>query len=392
MNSDKDKHANRDPISGSSKADSVGAEVGNAARELVGGSPTINAADEETYWRGRHSGQPYAQNRPFDEYQGAYRTGWEGWAKNCDSGRTFAGCEGDLRNEYERNRGKSNLNWDEARGAAEAAWRRVSGNHERLAGYEVQDMESGKIGTVNNVWIDHTRQPAFLGVKTGWLGMGKNHVVPVHTAQVNDRQRVIRLPVSEEKIKNAPSFDADADLSSTDEEQIYAYYGVQQSQPTGGQQQQRGRQFQAGDGKDAETVELSEEQLKVGKREVSAGGVRLRKVIRTETVQQPIELKREEIVIERVPGSGEKPAGTCFEEQDVFIALRREEPVVEKEARVREQVRVSKKTKTDRQEISESLRKEDVEIEKQDKPRFGTEPGARRKTERYEHKERGKQR
>ena len=99
-------------------------------------------------------------------------------------------------------------------------------------------------------------------------------------------------------------------------------------------------------------------------------------------------------VIERVPASGDQPAGTCFEAEDIFISLRREEPVVEKETRVREEVRVSKKTETEQQQVSESVRKEDVEIEGgAEKPRFPTEPGARpRGTERYEPKERGKRR
>ena len=51
------------------------------------------------------------------------------------------------------------------------------------------------------------------------------------------------------------------------------------------------------------SVKLTEEQVKVGKREVTAGGVRLRKFIRTETVNQPVELRREELVIERVPAN-----------------------------------------------------------------------------------------
>src|SRR5207237_511126 len=139
----------------------------------------------------------------------------------------------DLRRDYERGRGKSNLGWENARFATHAAWQKLSGNHERLVGYEVQDSLGNKIGTVHNLWIDQTGQPAFLGVKTGWLGMGKNHVVPVHTGQVNERQRVIRVPFSADKIKNAPSFDADAELNVGDQEQVDRYYGLQ-TQPAAG--------------------------------------------------------------------------------------------------------------------------------------------------------------
>jgi uncharacterized protein (TIGR02271 family) len=256
--------------------------------------------------------------------------------------------------------------------------------YERLIGYDVIDKSGNKIGTVNNLWVDQNHQPEFIGVKTGWFS-GKNHVVSVHTADMNHKSRIIRLPFSEDKIKNAPSFDADADLSDTDDQQVYRYYGLQPQQFQASQQS--GQQATT---REEANIKLSEEQVKVGKREVFAGGVRLRKIVRTETVQQPVELKREEIVIERVPASDTQPAETIFEAQDIFIPLRREELVVQKEARVKEEVRVGKKVETERQTISEQVRKEEVEIEGAEKPQYSTEPGAERQSGRYEPKERSK--
>jgi uncharacterized protein (TIGR02271 family) len=268
---------------------------------------------------------------------------------------------------------------------------------ERLVDYDVQDSANNKIGTVNNLWIDHSGQPTYLGVKTGWV-FGKNHVVPVSTATVNERQHMIRLPFTEEKIKGAPAFDADHELSDADDHTIDSYYGMtgtRAGMPRGAQQQTQTppRQQTGATQQERTSIPLSEEQVKVGKREVEAGGVRLRKVVRTEVVNQPVELKREEVVIERVPASGAQGAAgaKAFEQQDVFIPLRREEAVVEKEARVREQVQVSKSATTERQNISEQVRKEDVEIEKQGDARFETDTGKRRQpTPPYEPKERSR--
>jgi uncharacterized protein (TIGR02271 family) len=241
--------------------------------------------------------------------------------------------------------------------------------------------------------MDASGKPAFIGVKTGWI-FGKNHVVPVGNTMVNDRQRIARLPYPEEKIKDAPSFDPDVDLTDADERQIYGYYGVQQPQYRGVEAKPEKPAAPAREvtGKEGATMQLSEEQLKVGKREVAAGGVRLRKVVRTETVNQPIELKREEIVVERVPASGKTPGQPTFEGEDVFIPLHREEAIIEKEAHVREEVRVSKTAETERETVKGEVRKEDVEIEKEgtEKPRYGTEPGAERQPGKYEPKERGK--
>ena len=111
------------------------------------------------------------------------------------------------------------------------------------------------------------------------------------------------------------------------------------------------------------TIRLKEEELKVGKREVQAGGIRLHKIVRTETVNQPVELKREEIVIERVPAQGQA-SNESFGEEDIFIPLRREEAVVEKTSRVREEVRVGKKTEVDRRQVTEQVRKEDIQVDR----------------------------
>ena len=110
-------------------------------------------------------------------------------------------------------------------------------------------------------------------------------------------------------------------------------------------------------------MQLTEEELKIGKRQVESGAVRLRKVVRTETVNQPVELKREDVVIERVPANEARgSSGEAFRQEVKVIPLHREEPVVEKESRVREEVRATKRTETERRNISETVRKEDVEV------------------------------
>ena len=231
--------------------------------------------------------------------------------------------------------------------------------------YHVFDRDDSKIGTLQCLWCDHTGEPAFIGVKTGWL-LGKTHVVPAEDVQVSESSRKIRLPYTKDKVKEAPSYDAETEMDEAREWEIRTYYGI--SHPKGGQPaaapdtpgippEHRAVPEQA-------TMKLSEEELKIGKRQVEAGGIRLRKIVRTETINQPIELQREEIVIERVPGEQAKAVQQkSFQEAEVYIPLRREEAVVEKKERIREEVRVRKKTRTDKQQVSERVRREDVEIE-----------------------------
>jgi uncharacterized protein (TIGR02271 family) len=115
-------------------------------------------------------------------------------------------------------------------------------------------------------------------------------------------------------------------------------------------------------------VPLSEEEVKVGQRTVGAGEVKLRKTVTTEQVNVPVELKREDIVVERVPShevdsTGKEP----FKEELVKVSLSREEPVVEKEVHVTGAVRVRKTEGIDKETIQESVRREDVDVDESGK-------------------------
>ncbi len=241
----------------------------------------------------------------------------------------------------------------------------ASRNLERYLDYDVVDQSDNKIGTLECLWSDHTGEPAFVGVRTGWI-LGKTHVVPADAVEVSEATRKIRLPYSEEKVKDAPSYPVDTEISEAQEREVYRYYGVgTEAQTLASETPTENVQSDTTHATpEMATIQLSEEQLKVGKRKVEVGGVRLRKIVRTETVNQPVELEREEIVIERVPAdqahTGQQKA---FNEQEVYIPLRREEAVVQKEARLREEVRARKSTKTDRKDISEQVRREDIDIE-----------------------------
>lgn len=259
----------------------------------------------------------------------------------------------------------------------------------RYLDYTVIDREGGKVGTVDSVWEDHSGQPAYVGVKTGWLGMGKAHVVPAHRAEVSDSTRKIRLPYSAETIKNAPSFDQNVAVDEAAEARISDYYrgygydraAWEADSPAGDRRDMtdslRDPANRRTEDRDDVHMTLNEEEVNIGKREVEAGGIRLRKIIRTETVNKPVELKREEIVVERVPAK-DRPASrtdAAFKEEEIYVPLRREEPVVEKTTRAREDVHVTKRRDTEQRNVQETVRREDVDIQKNpDRPRDDNRP------------------
>ena len=111
-------------------------------------------------------------------------------------------------------------------------------------------------------------------------------------------------------------------------------------------------------------VPLSEEEVNVGKRTVSAGDIKIHKKTTTEQVNVPVELKREDAVIERVPAHEMQEAGKePFQEEHVEVPLSREEPVVEKKTHLTGGVRVRKTEGTEQQTVQESVRREEVDVD-----------------------------
>jgi hypothetical protein len=96
----------------------IGAIVGGLAGKGV--AEKIDPTREDIYWRENHLNQPYANNRPYEDYAPAYRVGYEGYGQYGANGKTFAESEDELRREYAKQDAK--LAWPEARLASQAAW------------------------------------------------------------------------------------------------------------------------------------------------------------------------------------------------------------------------------------------------------------------------------
>jgi len=113
-------------------------------------------------------------------------------------------------------------------------------------------------------------------------------------------------------------------------------------------------------------VPLHQESVTVGKREVDAGSVRLKKIVTTETVNQPIELRHEEVVIDREAGTGEaashKVLAKAFQEEETVIPLKREEAVIEKRVVPAGQIVVRTRTAAEQSSVQAQVRREDIDF------------------------------
>ena len=108
----------------------LGAAVGAVAGALTGrGLAKVDPTAEETYWRDNYSTRPYAAGASYDDYGPAYMYGVNAYAQNPE--RTFDEAEPELSRDWEGTRGRSSLEWDNARHAARDAWQRLSDRVER---------------------------------------------------------------------------------------------------------------------------------------------------------------------------------------------------------------------------------------------------------------------
>jgi stress response protein YsnF len=109
-----------------------------------------------------------------------------------------------------------------------------------------------------------------------------------------------------------------------------------------------------------------EENLKVGKREYVAGGVRVHKYVDTENVSETLRLRHEHVDVDRKNVNRAltpEEADRAFTEDTVELVERAEEAVVNKEARVTGEVAVGKDVEYEDKTITDTLRSTRIEVE-----------------------------
>lgn len=127
--------------------------------------------------------------------------------------------------------------------------------------------------------------------------------------------------------------------------------------PQGGQpqrtEQQRGEE---------EHLPLAEEELRVGKRRVTRGGARIYTHVTERPAEEQVELTDEHVDVQR--RDVDRPAGEdAFQERTVEASETHEEPVVDKEARVKEELVLRKDAEEHTETVRDTVRETEAEVE-----------------------------
>src|SRR3712207_346875 len=106
---------------------------------------------------------------------------------------------------------------------------RFTAIEDRFAGYEVYDQSGSKIGKVDDLFVDESDQPEYIGVKMGFLGTSSTLIPWEAVSSTDDEGRAITVATDKDTAKNGPSFDDDREITPEFEQQVYSYYGLSRS-------------------------------------------------------------------------------------------------------------------------------------------------------------------
>lgn len=239
-----------------------------------------------------------------------------------------------------------------------------------LIGADVIGSDDRKIGTIGQIYVDaSTDQPSWVTINTGLFGMSESFA-PLEKAEWNGE--VLRVAYEKSFVKDAPRVDDDGSLDAASEDALYQYYTV--SAPSAGRgSSQSGDSAEGSDTSSPRTDDAmtrSEEQLRVGTEEVSAGRARLRKHIVTENQTITVPVSHEEVTLEREPITDANAIsaadGPALSTEEHEVQLTEERVVVEKKTVPVERVRLGTETVTEEQQVTEEVRKEQIDFDDND--------------------------
>ncbi len=255
--------------------------------------------------------------------------------------------------------------------AAEVRNDRFTAIEDRFKGYEVYDHDGDKIGKVDDLFVDQADEPEYIGVKMGFLGTSSTLIPWDVVSRVDEEDSRIEVSADKAQAKEGPAFDDDQDITPDYEREVRSYYGVGSADAA-----DRGSYSGYYSDTDADLededelrVQRTEEELRTGTREREAGGVNVRKRVRTDRESVTVPKRREEVHVDRVPvdeTEGERVAAESeIGDDEVRMPVVEDEVVTEKKPVAKEEIRVRKDVVADEEVVEEDVRKEEIDIDDQ---------------------------
>jgi uncharacterized protein (TIGR02271 family) len=182
-----------------------------------------------------------------------------------------------------------------------------------------------------------------------------------------------RLDVARQALTNAGAVDIDEQVSAWRSEGWTGHDSsaapvLAREQSTSGREQMSSAREQTANrqGEREDVLPVLREELEIGKRQVSGGAARVVSRVVSRPVSESVELRREEAVVERRPVDREASGDDlgAVQERTVEVQEMAERPVVQKTARVVEEVVVGKRVSSETQVVEDTVRSTEVDVER----------------------------
>jgi uncharacterized protein (TIGR02271 family) len=182
-----------------------------------------------------------------------------------------------------------------------------------------------------------------------------------HVVSIMDRYNPVDIDsrVSEWRAAGWTNFDDRATSASEDMTSTYRERDVARPMTSGMGTTTRDIEGEA-------RIPVVEEEVRVGKREVQRGGVRVHTHMEERPVEEEVSLREERVRVERRPvdrPADEADFDAALREGTIEVTERAEEVIVEKRPRVVEEVIISKDVDQRTETVRDSVRRTDVEVE-----------------------------
>ncbi|MBD2530984.1 DUF2382 domain-containing protein [Nostoc flagelliforme FACHB-838] len=258
------------------------------------------------------------------------------------------------------------------------------GNDIKGMGVYVQGTDE-KIGTVNDAVVDDQGAFRYLIVDIGFWIFGKKILLPVGKSRIDSTaNRVYVVGITREQAENLPEYQEHTTLDYDYEEQVRGGYRTPSVESSATLGATAGRttpspnpnSYTYADDADLydvsahedQTFKLYQERLVANKQRRKSGEVLISKHVETETARVAVPVEKERVVIERVTsqdtGKVVSAEATDFREGEVaHIDLYEEVPDIQKEAFLREEVKVQKVVDKETVEAQETIRREELDVD-----------------------------
>ena len=101
---------------------------------------------------------------------------------------------------------------------------------ERYSGYDVQDLDGDKVGSVDAAYVNEDNQQEYIAVSGGVSsllpGTSGSYIIPVDICTVDNNQGVIQVNAQKDTVKNSPSLQGGSDPTPEYAAQVRSYYGL----------------------------------------------------------------------------------------------------------------------------------------------------------------------